>query len=490
MKLYNTLTRTVEDLQPLKAGEVSLYTCGPTVYDYAHIGNLRAFIFDDTLRRALEAAGLRVKHVMNITDVGHLVADEDESVLSEDKFEKGARREGKTVWEVAAHFTEAFKHDMATMNILPPSLNPKRDKNQTSHDPYARATDFVAEQIAMVQTLLDKGFAYQTEQAIYFDITKLSNYGKLTGQNLADKEVGVRNEVITDPHKHHPYDFAVWFFTVGHFADHSMRWPSPWGEGFPGWHLECSAIIHATLGDPIDIHTGGVDHVGTHHTNEIAQTEGAFGNSLATIWVHNEHLLVDGAKMSKSKGNFYTLRDLVARGYHPLAFRLLMLQAHYRSQLNFSLDSLAAAQNTLVNLYAWADLKHQTNLAEVRLPESNITDFLARVTTTLTNDLATTEALSELFQYTTSLAPGMTLSVEEFDELTTRLDALLGLNLSDRPDITPAQKALIEQRETARASKDWTAADKLRTQLAKHHLEVSDTPNGPRWRRTIAELPK
>ncbi|HSX16031.1 MAG TPA: cysteine--tRNA ligase, partial [Candidatus Saccharimonadales bacterium] len=258
MNLYNTLSRKVEALKPIKDGEVSLYTCGPTVYNYYHIGNLRNAVFNDTLRRTLVASGLDVKHVMNITDVGHLVSDADEG---EDKLEKGAAREGKTVWEVAEHYTDAFKADMAAMNVLPPSVNPGREKNST--DPYARATDFIPEQIEMVQKLLDGGFAYQTKQAIYFDVTKLPSYGELSGQKLADKEVAARSDVVTDPEKHHPYDFAVWFFAVGHFADHTMRWDSPWGEGFPGWHLECSAIIHATLGDPIDIHTGGVDHIGT-----------------------------------------------------------------------------------------------------------------------------------------------------------------------------------------------------------------------------------
>jgi cysteinyl-tRNA synthetase len=298
----------------------------------------------------------------------------------------------------------------------------------------------------MVKILLDKGFAYQTKQAIYFDVTKLPSYGELTGQKLADKEVAARSDVITDPDKRSPHDFAVWFFTVGHFAEHTMHWPSPWGDGFPGWHLECSAIIHATLGDPIDIHTGGVDHIGTHHPNEMAQTEAAFSHPLAHYWVHNEFILVDGAKMSKSKGNSYTLKDITSRKttdgqpFHPLALRLLYLQSHYRSELNFSWEALTATTNTLLNLYAWADLKHQTNLAEVRLAEDDIEHFLGRVKTALQDDLSTATALAELFRYSTSLAPGMTLSPEEFDTLTTSLDDLFGLNLSGRPDTTPSKR--------------------------------------------------
>ena len=477
MRLYNTLSRIVEEFTPIQADQATLYTCGPTVYNYYHIGNLRNAVFNDTLRRSLQSSGYNVKHVMNITDVGHLVSDADEG---EDKLETGAKREGKTVWEVAAHYTEAFKSDMAAMNVLPPNGY----ESEKYHDTYARATEFIADQISMVQALLDKGYAYQTKQAIYFEVAKLPDYGALTGQKLSDKENAARSEVVTDPDKHSPHDFAVWFFAVGHFRDHSMQWDSPWGSGFPGWHLECSAIIHATLDDPIDIHTGGVDHIGTHHPNEMAQTEAAFGHPLANFWLHNEFILVDGAKMSKSKGNSYTLHELTDRGYNPLAYRLLILQAHYRSELNFTWESLDAAQNTLINLYAFADLKHQPNLSEIRLDLGVIEDLLERISTSLADDLDTTTALAILFKYATSLAPGMKLCAEDFDQLLGGLDDLLGLNLATRPDITPEQKQLIALRETAREAKDWAGADKLRNQLRKPNIEVSDTPNGPRWRRS------
>ncbi len=483
MRLYNTLTREVADFVPLQPESVTLYTCGPTVYSFYHIGNLRNAVFNDTLRRSLESTGYTVRHVMNITDVGHLVADEDDSVLSEDKLEKGAKREGKSVWEVAAHYSEAFIRDMAALGVLPPTVNPHRAKNSAA-DPYARATDFIPEQIEMIAALLEQGYAYQTKQAIYFDVEKLADYGKLSGQTLADKEVGVRDNVVTDAQKHHPYDFAIWFFAVGHFADHSMRWPSPWGDGFPGWHLECSAIVHTLLGDPIDIHTGGVDHIGTHHPNEMAQTEAAYGHELARIWVHNEFILVDGAKMAKSKGNTHTLKDITDKGYDPMALRLLYLQAHYRSELNFTWDSLSAAQNTLLNLYAWVDLKHQTNLSEVRLSDDDISSFIDRVMAALVDDLASSAALAEVFRLSTSLAPGMTYAIEDFDELARKLDNLLGLSLSNRSDITKEQHQIIADRESARAVRDWAGADRLRSQLAKHGLELSDTPNGPRWRRT------
>ena len=476
MKLFNTLSRLTEELATIKPGEVSLYSCGPTVYNYYHIGNLRNAVFNDTLRRTLEAAGLKVRHTMNITDVGHLTSDADEG---EDKLETGAAREGKSVWDVAAHYTEAFKNDMAAMNVLPPNTY----QSPKYHDSYVRATEFIDEQIAMVQILIEKGFAYQTKQAIYFDVSKLPTYGELTGQKLADKQTE-RSEVVSDPDKHSPFDFAVWFFTVGRYQGHTMHWDSPWGDGFPGWHLECSAIIHATLDDPIDIHTGGVDHIGTHHPNEMAQTEAAYGHPLANLWVHNEFILVDGAKMAKSKGNSYTLKVVIQKGFHPLALRLLYLQSHYRSEMNFSWESVAAAQNTLLNLFAWADLKHQSNLSEVRLADTEITDFLKQVQQHLLDDLATSQALAEVYQYATKLAPGMTLDHDDFDKLLSGLDKFLGLNLNNRPDITPAQKHIIAERETAREARNWAAADKLRTELRRHDLDVSDTPNGPRWRRT------
>jgi cysteinyl-tRNA synthetase len=469
MQLYNTLTRSLMKVQPIKEGIISLYSCGPTVYGYAHIGNLRKFIFDDTLRRTLEAAGFEVKQVMNITDVGHLVSDGDEG---DDKLESGAKREALTVWQVAARYSDAFKLDMKALNVLPP--NGYRDPK--NNDSYARATEFIDEQIAMVKLLIERGHAYITKQAIYFDVTSIPDYGELTGQSLDQKEVGARSEVVTDSDKRHPSDFAVWFFTVGHFADHTMRWTSPWGEGFPGWHLECSAIIHSTLGDPIDIHTGGVDHIGTHHPNEMAQTEAAFGHHLANVWAHSEFVLVDGTKMSKSKQNSYTIADITERGFHPLAFRLLTLQAHYRSELNFTWQSLEAAQNSLLNLYAWADLAHQPELLSQKA--SLIDRKLADVQATLENDLDTPGALAVMYELI-----GRPVSATEHREAIVRLDWLFGLDLAKRDDISDEAKQLIDERQTARGDKDWIKSDEIRDKLAKLNLTVEDTPNGPRWRR-------
>jgi len=468
IKLYNTLVRQKQDFTPIKNGEVKLYTCGPTVYDYAHIGNLRSFVFDDTLRRMLESAGYQVNHVMNITDVGHLSSDADEG---EDKLEKGAKRESQSVWEVAQKYIDAFKNDVKELNILEPTGN---------NGEYAKATDFISQQIDIVKILIDKGFAYQTDNAIFFDVTKLDDYGKLTGQKLADKEVGARDDVVVDSQKHHPQDFALWFFKVGRFADHSMSWPSPWGDGFPGWHLECSAIIHATLGEPIDIHTGGVDHIGTHHTNEIAQTEAAYDIKLANYWLHNEHLLVDNSKMSKSKGNYYTLKEVKDRGYNPLALRLLFLQSHYRSQSNFSWESMEAAQTALNNIYAWSDMRFQSK--ESKELKSEYDESFIKIKDSLEDDLSTPEALGIL--------NGMINRVEELGgdsdaiaDHADRLEKLLGLGLSGRQDITIEQKKLITEREAARNKQDWQSADHLRQKLLDVNLEVKDTAQGPVWRR-------
>lgn len=474
MKLYNTLTRKVETLKPLHDRDVKLYSCGPTVYDYYHIGNLRNAVFNDTLRRTLEVLGYKVKHVMNITDVGHLVSDADEG---EDKLEKGAKREGKTVWQVAEHYTGAFKRDMKAMSVLEPNSYHSKQYG----DSYARATEFIPQQIDMIKLLLDKNFAYQTEQAIYFDVSKLPDYSLLSGQSLRDKEVAARQEVVTDPNKHSPHDFAVWFFTAGHFIGHSMHWDSPWGDGFPGWHLECSAIIHSILGDPIDIHTGGIDHIGTHHPNEMAQTEAAFGHPLSKLWVHNEFVLVDGQKMAKSKGNSYTLADIKKRGFSPLAYRLLALQAHYRSELNFSWDNLAAAQNALSNIRAWSDLQFQD--FESKKLRSYYQTAIKTLLNKLADDLNTPEALAIVFGM---IAKVDNLGSDKKAVLASLpvLDRLFGLQLLARKDISASQKNLISERFKTRKNQEWDKSDSLRAKLKEQGIEVRDTPQGQIWSRS------
>jgi cysteinyl-tRNA synthetase len=477
IKLHNTLGRVTEEFKPIHDGMVLMYSCGPTVYDYQTIGNFRKFVFDDTLRRTLQVNGYDVKHVMNITDVGHLVSDADHG---EDKLEKGAKREGKTVWEISKYYTAVFKEDAKALNILEPTAIHGHDDN------YARATDFINEQIEIIKVLIEKEIAYITEQAIFFDVTKLPHYGQLSGQKLDEKEVGARSDVIVDANKRHPQDFAIWFFLKGRYENHTMHWISPWGNGFPGWHLECSAIIHKTLGDPIDIHTGGVDHIGVHHTNEIAQTAGAYGNNLANYWVHCEHLLVDGRKMSKSLGNYYRLNDVQQKGFDPLALRLLYLQGHYSTQINFSWEILQAAQNRLRDLRAWADLRYQPSGAQ--MPQE--LDELFRVTkaeliNALSDDLNTPEALSvlgKLVSYMQNI-PIPAVEGKHTDGTLKLIDDLLGLELSNRQDILNEQKLIITEREKARKERNWEKADQLRGKLIEQGIEMNDTPFGPRWSR-------
>lgn len=463
MKLYNTLTRSLQDLKPIDDNRLKIYTCGPTVYDYQHIGNYSGYIYWDVLVRYLAHQGLAVDRVMNITDVGHLVSDDDEG---EDKLEKGAKREGKTAREVADFYTSDFYEGMEALNMTKPK--------------YTKATDFIPQQLDMVKVLLDKHFAYQTEQAIYFDVTKLDDYGKLTGQKLTDKEVAARSEVVTDTNKHNPHDFALWFFTVGRFADHEMHWPSPWGDGFPGWHLECSAIVHAALGDPIDIHTGGIDHIGTHHTNEIAQTEAAYGNQLANIWLHNNHLMVDGKKISKSLGNGITLKDLQAKGFSPLDFKLFVLQGHYSHQGNFSWENLEAARNSLKSFYAWSDLQFQDG--ESSKLADNYKEALNLFTAALDDNLGTPGVIAQL--------NGMVKRTEELGidsraikEAAETIDSLLGLGLSGRPDITQDQKDKIAKRQTAKNNRNFAAADELRKSLESDGIGLKDREDKTVWFR-------
>ncbi len=469
IKLYNSLGRIIQDFTPLKAGEVKLYTCGPTVYDYMHIGNLRKFVFDDTLKRMLISQNLKLNHVMNVTDVGHLVSDADSG---EDKLEKGAKKTGKTVWGVAQLYLDAFIADMKLVNVIEPNK-------------LIRATDAIDSQQTMIQQLLDNNFAYITKEAIYFDVTKLPDYGVLTGQKLADKQVGVRDEVVTETSKRNPQDFAVWFFTVGHFADHQMHWASPWGQGFPGWHLECSAIIDQTLGKTIDIHTGGIDNLGTHHVNEMAQSEAAHnGAPLANYWMHVMHLHVDGTIMSKSLGNFYTLQDLTDKGYSPLAFRLMMLGAHYRSELNFTWAGLRAAQTRLSELYGWACLQFdERSSATSSYDQSAIDDYLQQIRDALADDLATPRALSILSSLIDHVTDVPVAQRPHFIATLNKLDDLLGLELADQKDINDEQKQLIAERTAAKQAGKFKNADDIRDQLRKHNIELLDTAQGTRWKR-------
>ena len=459
IKLYNTASRSVEKFNPITDGHVGLYTCGPTVYDYAHIGNLRTYIFEDLLRRMLEFNGLQVTHVMNVTDVGHLTSDADEG---EDKMEKGARRQGKSVWEVAAYYQEEFFKDLDALSILQPTI-------------VAKATDEIEAQQELIQQLFNRHAAYKTDKAIYFDVSTFPDYWKFSGQKLEDKEIGAREEVNTDKQKRHPADFALWLFTVGEHADHIMRWPSPWGEGFPGWHIECSAISMKYLGEEFDIHTGGVDHIGTHHPNEIAQSKAATGKDFAKVWMHGEFLNISGDKMSKSKENFYRMQTIKDQGFSPLDYRYFCLTAHYRSVLDFDWERLQVAATSYRNLKRLVG-KWEIKVVDELGDEGTV--FRQRFASAINTDLDVPTALSVMWEMV-----GSDLPATEKRLLLNEFDAVLGLELADytQPLLTVEEQKLIHQREQARQEKNWALADDLRDKLLLSGVEVKDTAQGTEW---------
>lgn len=461
MNLYNTLSRKIEEFEPLNPPEVTFYSCGPTVYDYTHIGHIRTYVNNDSLKRTLLYLGYSVNHVMNITDVGHLTGDDDSG---EDKLEKGAEKIGKTVWEVAIFYTDFFVTTMKAVNIMLP-------------DSIIKATDHIKEMIKLIRQLEEKGFIYQTEEAAYFETSKFKNYGKLSGQRLEEKKQKVRQEVQLDPAKRNPADFAVWFKRVGRFADHQMHWPSPWGEGFPGWHIECSAISMNYLGETIDIHSGGVDHIPVHHENEIAQSEGATGKPFVRFWFHNEFLLVDSQKMSKSLNNFYTIEDLAKQKIDSLALRLLFLQTHYRQQMNFTWESAQAAQEAYNKLKELAiSLKSQTQRTELSEDKlKQIDEFRDRFKQALTNDLQMPQAVAVMWEMLKSNVP----SPDKLD-LLFEFDKVLGLNLATVKEETIPEEIqqLAEERERARQENNFAKADELRKIIEEKGYSVKDTDQG------------
>lgn len=476
LKLHNTLTKTVQDFAPQTEGSVTLYTCGPTVYDYLHIGNWAAYIYWDTLVRTLTAGGYVVKRVMNITDVGHLVSDADEG---QDKLEKGAEREGKTAWEIAQFYSDDFLAGMTKLNLRTPEY-------------IARATDYIPEQIELIRTLKQKGHTYQISDGIYFDTSTFPSYADFAGLTIDAQKAGAR--VAFNSEKYNLSDFALWKFSP-EGTQRDMEWETPSdlleGDtpplapvmGFPGWHIECSAIAMNILGPTIDIHTGGIDHIPVHHTNEIAQSESASGQRFAHFWLHNNHLKSNGTKISKSLGNGYTLDDLKTHGFSPLDFRMLVLQGHYRSEGNFTLENLEAAHNRLQHWRAVAVLRWQiaehTGALDQQLQQAE-----ASILAALENDLDTPEALritDDIFSRIESQPLG-SASPETLLSLLTHLDALLGLQLVDAtPDIDDSVKKILLSRESARERKDWTESDNLRDQLAVHGVHVSDTSSTSIW---------
>lgn len=408
--LYNSLTRQKELFTPLDNNEVKLYTCGITAYDYAHIGNGRKYVMDDILRRTLEFNGYKVNHVQNVTDVGHLVSDADEG---EDKLEKGAKKQNKTVWEVAEFFGNNFYEMMDKLNNLRPTT-------------ICKATDHIKEQIELIEKLFKNGYAYDTPEAVYFDTAKFEDYGKLFGQNVNDKKTGVRDEVKTDENKKNNADFALWFKRVGKFADHVMHWESPWGDGFPGWHIECSAMSIKYLGEQMDIHTGGEDHLSIHHPNEIAQSEGATGKKpFSKFWMHIAFLTVDSKKMSKSLGNFFNIQDILDKGIDPIALRYLYLGAHYKKPMNFtwqSLDSSAKGLKRLQSLVVSLKTSSRTALSSEK--DSKISEFRDKFIEAINDDLNTSKALAVVFEMLKSNIP----SEDKYD-LAISFDEVLGLGL-------------------------------------------------------------
>ena len=480
LRFHNQLSKQVDDFTPLVEGKVSLYTCGPTVYDYPHVGNWSGYIYWDTLVRVLRANDLRVTRVMNITDVGHLVSDADDG---EDKLEKGARREGKTAWEVAAFYTADFMKGIERLGLIEP-------------DHITKATDFIEEQLALVRTLKDKGYTYEIDDGIYFDTSKFPSYDDFADLNLEAQKAGARVEF--NPEKRNHSDFALWKFTPsGEKRD--MEWETPSDlieagetrQGFPGWHLECSAMAMSLLGETLDLHTGGIDHIPVHHTNEIAQSEAATGVQFSNYWLHNNHLKVNGTKISKSLENGFTLDDLEKKGYSSLDFRLFVLQSHYRTEGNFTFENLEAAKNRLLNWRNVAALRHQTH-DTIRDDDEKSTDdktvslYAASqaLVETLSNDLDTPEAF-KIIDDAFSRILGVSVDDIHQHALTSFLetiDDLLGLQLlKTTPDIHDDVKRLIVERERARDNKDWKASDSLRADIEKSGITVRDTANGSIW---------
>lgn len=442
LKLYNTSTKKIESFKPL-SDIVKIYTCGPTVYSYAHIGNLTAYIYWDLLVRTLKMDGFKVKRVLNITDVGHLVSDGDEG---EDKLEKGARREGKTVWEVANYYIDAFTKDYNSLELIVP-------------DVVARATDYIDEDMRAVDLMTEHGYTYETSDGVYYDTTKFADYAKFARLDLAGLQAGARVEFSNE--KHNASDFAVWKF-IQPGEKHAMRWDYLGRPGYPGWHLECSVIIDKELGGPIDIHTGGIDHIPVHHTNEIAEYYAMTGRQLSKYWLHCNFIMIDGQKISKSLGNIYTLGDLAEQEFSPMDYKMWVLSGHYQGTRNFTFKSLEGAR---ARRLAW-----RNRIAECYQKDVVSDGSFDRVLEAVENNLNSAEAFAVI--------DGAVLSLEDWQ----KVDELFGLRLiEDTPDIDDATRELIAERQKARDARDFARADELRDKLAEKGITVRDTTDGGVW---------
>lgn len=461
LKIYNTLTRQIDDFQPIDAENVKIYACGPTVYDYAHIGHMRRYVGDDILIRVLEFDGYKVTHAMNITDVGHLVSDQD---TGEDKMEKGAKKLGLSVSEIAKKFEDQFINSMRLLGNRMPDL-------------LLKATEHIQEQIELIQILEEKGFTYKTKDGIYFDTSKFPNYNKLSKQNIEEIKIGAR---VSMGDKKNPTDFALWKFSPSTGSEQvqqrrQMEWDSPWGIGFPGWHIECSAMSMKALGLSFDIHTGGIDHINIHHTNEIVQSEAASGKKFVNYWVHHNFLTVEDEKMSKSLGNFYTVEDIVKEGYDPLALRYLYLQTHYRQEMNFTFDALKAASIALNKL--------RDELLSFDKPDGKgIEAYENLFFETVNNDLNMSKALSIVWEVVKSNYP-----TSAKKETILRFDKVFGLDLENaqkyrkRIDKVPEKIIqLVKEREKLRKEKRYHMADELRFKIQKMGYDVEDKKEGPK----------
>ena len=464
VRLHNTLSGKVQPLSPSTPGEVRLYSCGPTVYTYAHVGNLRTYIFSDVLRRALRSAGFRVRHVMSVTDVGHLQSDADEG---EDKMALAANREARSPWQIARFYEDRFFEDCDRLHIFRP-------------DVVCRATEHVEEMIRFVECLIDRGYAYEAAGNVYFDVGKDEDYGKLVGLNVEEHETRAR--VAPDPLKRNPRDFVLWF-SQSKYPNQIMKWESPWGYGFPGWHIECSAMASKYLGERIDIHTGGVDHIPVHHTNEIAQSEGCFGHRWVDVWMHAGFLVLEDDRMSKSGRNFLRLESLRRMGFEPEHYRYLCLEAHYRSPLKFSWEAMSGARQGFENLknrvVSWK-LSPSKGTSDLRKD-----DYEGRFWDAVCEDLNMPVALAVAWEVAKDreLSSGARVNLlEEFDEV-------LGLGVANfgRPTISEEQLALVKARERARELKDWGTADSIRQELLAAGIQLKDTPQGTEWYRTFTD---
>jgi cysteinyl-tRNA synthetase len=475
LSLFNTLGRKVHAFRPIEPGKAGFYGCGPTVYNYAHIGNLRAYVTHDVLVRALRRFGYEVTHVMNVTDVGHLSDDGDEG---DDKMVASAVQRGKSVLEIADFYSEAFFRDTALLNIIKPTV-------------VCKATEHIPEMIDLIKRIEDNGFTYYAGGNLYFDISKFPNYGELALLRLDELKAGARTKVDED--KRNPGDFVLWF-TKSKFEKQALVWDSPWGRGYPGWHIECSAMSIKYLGENFDVHAGGIDHIPVHHTNEIAQSEAATGKRpWVNYWVHNEFLVMDKGKMSKSAGGFLTLQTLIDSGYDPLDYRYFLLGGQYRSQLQFSWEALDGARNarkSLIDRLRLLSRQAYGPSAKGKVLDSGAGQYLVDFDKALCDDLSTPRALAELWGLLrdTSLSPADALAAA-FD-----MDEVLGLNLAeearrksrgsdDDPALTAEIEGLIKERNAAKKAKDYNKADKIRRGLKDKGIILEDTPSGTTWRK-------